>query len=148
MFLKVIAAIDPDQNPKDLEAFLDALNDKVEISQDIVVLPGMVADALEAASPFENVHDKLLIDATTLVSTDPRSPDEPLEGSYNQPTPAWRQGAMPSHRSVDLMPCMRPHVRQARMLRDNMLVVSTSIEGTPVLKRASTTGTTNRKGSA
>ena len=62
MFLKIIAAID-DQNPKDLEAFLDALNDKVEISQDIVVLPGMVADSLEAASPFENVHDKLLIDA-------------------------------------------------------------------------------------
>ena len=44
MFLKVIVAIDPDQNPKDLEAFLDALNDKVEISEDIVVLPGMVAD--------------------------------------------------------------------------------------------------------
>ena len=132
MFLKVIVAVDPDQNPKDLEAFLDALNDKVEISEDVVVLPGMVADALEAASPFENVHDKLLIDATTLVSTDPRSPDEPLEGSYNQPTPAWRQGTAasePFDRLADVESL--PGVRQARMLRDNMLVVSTPVVGTP-----------------
>ena len=132
MFLKVIVAIDPDQNPKDLEAFLDALNDKVEISEDVVVLPGMVADALEAASPFENVHDKLLIDATTLVSTDPRSSDEPLEGSYNQPTPDWRQGSKPSEPFTGLEAVAAlPDVRQARMLRDNMLVVSTSIDGTP-----------------
>ena len=132
MFLKVIAAVDSDQNPKDLEAFLDALNDKVEISEDVVVLPGMVADALEAASPFENVHDKLLIDATTLVSTDPRSSDEPLEGSYNQPTPDWRQGSKPSEPFTGLEAVAAlPGVRQVRMLRDNMLVVSTSIEGTP-----------------
>jgi 3-polyprenyl-4-hydroxybenzoate decarboxylase len=132
MFLKVIAAIDPEQNPKDLEAFLDALNDKVEISEDIVVLPGMVADALEAASPFENVHDKLLIDATSLVSTDPRSSDEPLEGSYNQPTPEWRQGTVVSEPFTGLSAVeAMPDVRQARMLRDNMLVVSTSIDGTP-----------------
>ena len=132
MFLKVIVAVDPEQNPKDLEAFLDALNDKVEISEDVVVLPGMVADALEAASPFENVHDKLLIDATTIVPTDPRSPDEPLEGSYNQPTPAWRQGiASPEpFRHVEAVGVL-PGVRQARMLRDNMLVVSTAVEGTP-----------------
>ena len=132
MFLKVIAAIDPDQNPKDLEAFLDALNDKVEISEDVVVLPGMVADSLEAASPFENVHDKLLIDATSIVSTDPRSAEMPLEGSYNQPTPAWRQGTKPSEpfEGLDAVNAL-PDVRQARMLRDNMLVVSTSIEGTP-----------------
>ena len=147
MFLKVIVAIDPDQNPKDLEAFLDALNDKVEISQDIVVLPGMVADALEAASPFENVHDKLLIDATTLVSTDPRSPDEPLEGSYNQPTPAWRQGAMPSapFSGLDAVHAL-PHVRQARMLRDNMLVVSTSIEGTPSPQTGQNDGNDEQEG--
>ena len=132
MFLKVIAAIDPDQNPKDLEAFLDALNDKVEISQDIVVLPGMVADSLEAASPFENVHDKLLIDATSIVPTDPRSPDEPLEGSYNQPTPQWRQhgNASAPFEELEAVEAL-DGVRQARMLRPNMLVVSTSIEGTP-----------------
>ena len=132
MFLKVIVAIDPDQNPKDLEAFLDALNDKVEIGEDVVVLPGMVADSLEAASPFENVHDKLLIDATTLVPTDPRSPDEPLEGSYNQPTPAWRQGTVASDPFDNLEAVEAlPDVRQARMLRDNMLVVSTPVVGTP-----------------
>ena len=132
MFLKVIVAIDPDQNPKDLEAFLDALNDKVEIGEDVVVLPGMVADSLEAASPFENVHDKLLIDATTLVATDPRSPDEPLEGSYNQPTPAWRQGTVASDPFDNLGAVEAlPDVRQARMLRDNMLVVSTPVVGTP-----------------
>ena len=132
MFLKIIAAIDPDQNPKDPEAFLDALNDKVEISQDIVVLPGMVADSLEAASPFENVHDKLLIDATSIVSTDPRSPDEPLEGSYNQPTPQWRQRgtASPPFEGLEAVEALEG-VRQARLLRPNMLVVSTSIKGTP-----------------
>jgi 3-polyprenyl-4-hydroxybenzoate decarboxylase len=132
MFLKVIAAIDPDQDPKDLEAFLDALNDKVEISEDVVVLPGMVADSLEAASPFENVHDKLLIDATSIVSKDPRSSDAPLEGSYNQPTPEWRQLGSSSapFDGLDSVSAMAG-VRQARMLRNNMLVVSTSIEGTP-----------------
>jgi 3-polyprenyl-4-hydroxybenzoate decarboxylase len=132
MFLKVIVAVDPDQNPKDLEAFLDALNDKVEISEDVVVLPGMVADALEAASPFENVHDKLLIDATSIVPTDPRSPEAPLEGSYNQPTPAWRQHgtASPAFEGLAEVEAL-PGVRQARLLRNNMLVVSTTIEGTP-----------------
>ena len=32
MFLKVMAAVDGDQAPNDLEAFLDALNDKVELA--------------------------------------------------------------------------------------------------------------------
>ena len=100
--------------------------------QALNIVKDQVADALEAASPFENVHDKLLIDATTLVSTDPRSSDEPLEGSYNQPTPAWRQGSKPSEPFTGLEAVTSlPGVRQARMLRDNMLVVSTSIEGTP-----------------
>ena len=58
MFLKSIIVIDPDQDPKDLEALLDALNDKVEIAEDIITLSGMVADSLDAASPFENVQDK------------------------------------------------------------------------------------------
>ena len=98
MFLKIIAAIDPDQNPKDLEAFLDALNDKVEISQDIVVLPGMVADSLEAASPFENVHDKLLIDATSIVSTDPVHPMSPWKAPTISPRRSGVSGAPPRHR--------------------------------------------------
>jgi 4-hydroxy-3-polyprenylbenzoate decarboxylase len=132
MFLKVIVAVDPDQDPKDLEAFLDALNNKVEISQDLVVLPGMVSDALEASSPFENVHDKLLIDATTIVASDPRSDAPALEGSYKQSTPKWRQQSGPSEPFEHLEDVKNIHgVVQARMLRDNMLVVSTSVVGTP-----------------
>ena len=140
MFLKVIVAVDPDHDPKDLEAFLDALNDKVEISQDLIVLPGMVADALEAASPFENVHDKLLIDATTIVSSDPRSASPPLEGSYKQATPAWRQGQGVSV-PFEQIEAVRelPDVRQARMLRDNMLVVSVSVEETPSVQTGDST---------
>ncbi len=140
MFLKVIVAVDPDHDPKDLEAFLDALNDKVEISQDLIVLPGMVADALEAASPFENVHDKLLIDASTIVSSDPRSASPPLEGSYKQATPAWRQGQGVSV-PFEQIEAVRelPDVRQARMLRNNMLVVSVSVEETPSVQTGDST---------
>ena len=140
MFLKVIVAVDPDHDPKDLEAFLDALNDKVEISQDLIVLPGMVADALEAASPFENVHDKLLIDATTIVSSDPRSASPPLEGSYKQATPAWRQGQGVSVPFEQIEAVRKlPDVRQARMLRNNMLVVSVSVEETPSVQTGDST---------
>ena len=132
MFLKIIVAVDQSHDPKDLDAFLDVLNDKVEVAKDLVILPGMVADALEAASPFENVHDKLLIDATSIVSTDPRSPDPPLEGSFNTETPSWRQKGR-SDTPFDDLEAIRAieGVAQARMLRGNMLVISTSIEGTP-----------------
>ena len=90
------------------------------------------SDALEAASPFENVHDKLLIDATSIVSTDPRSPDPPLEGSFNTETPSWRQKGR-SDTPFDDLEAIRAieGVAQARMLRGNMLVISASIEGTP-----------------
>ena len=132
MFLKVIIAVDSEHNPKDLEALLDALNDKVEISQDIIILDGMVADSLDAASPYENVHSKLIIDATTIPQRDPRSPSDPLEGSFKQNTPDWRQGLTESAKfsqtdkvkQIDL-------VSDARMLRDNILVVTTNIAGTP-----------------
>ena len=66
MFLKIIVACDPDHDVKDLDAFLDVLNDNVEPKKDMIILEGMVADSLEVASPYENVHDKLLIDATTI----------------------------------------------------------------------------------
>ena len=132
MFLKIIVAVDQNHDPKDLDAFLDVLNDKVEVAKDLVILPGMVADALEAASPFENVHDKLLIDATSIVSTDPRSPDPPLEGSFNTETPSWRQKGQSDTPFDDLEGIHAIEgVVQARMLRGNMLVISTSIEGTP-----------------
>jgi 4-hydroxy-3-polyprenylbenzoate decarboxylase len=132
MFLKAIITVDPDQNPKDLEALLDALNDKVEIANDVIVLEGMVADSLDASSPYENVHDKLIIDATTIPVRDPRSDNEPLEGSFKQDTPKWRQGLVESHKftEVELVKQI-PEVTGARMLRDNILVITTNIEGTP-----------------
>ena len=132
MFLKVIIAVDPEHNPKDLEALLDALNDKVEISQDVIILDGMVADSLDASSPYENVHSKLIIDATTIPQRDPRSPSEPLEGSFKQNTPEWRQGLTESakFRQIDKVKEM-DLVSDARMLRDNILVVTTNIAGTP-----------------
>ena len=132
MFLKIIIAVDPEHNPKDLEALLDALNDKVEISQDVIILDGMVADSLDAASPYENVHSKLIIDATTIPQRDPRSPSDPLEGSFKQSTPEWRQGLTESAKFSQLDEVKElDMVSDARMLRDNILVVTTNITGTP-----------------
>ena len=132
MFLKIMAMVDEETNTKDLEAFLDALNDKVHIPTDLTILEGMVADSLEAASPYENVHSKLLIDATTLPRADPRSHHEPLEGSFGIDVPSWRQGleAPPEFENLAEVKEIE-NVVQARMLRGSMLVVSTHIEGTP-----------------
>ena len=132
MFLKVIIAVDPEHNPKNLEALLDALNDKVEISQDVIILDGMVADSLDASSPYENVHSKLIIDATTIPQRDPRSPSEPLKGSFKQNTPEWRQGLTESAKFSQIDKVKQLDlVSDARMLRDNILVVTTNIAGTP-----------------
>jgi 4-hydroxy-3-polyprenylbenzoate decarboxylase len=132
MFLKTMIAIDEQQNPKDLEALLDALNDKVDIATDVIILDGMVADSLEAASPYENVHSKLLIDATTLAAADPRSPNPPLEGSFRQQTPAWRQGKAesPSFESFEEVKALNG-VADARMLRGSIMVVTLDVDGTP-----------------
>lgn len=138
MFLKVIIAVDPEHNPKDLEALLDALNDKVEISQDVIILDGMVADSLDASSPYENVHSKLIIDATTIPERDPRSPSEPLEGSFKQNTPEWRQGLSESTKFSQIEKVKQLDlVSDARMLRDNILVVTTGIAGTPPVETGS-----------
>ncbi|MEC7255951.1 MAG: UbiD family decarboxylase [Candidatus Thermoplasmatota archaeon] len=140
MFLKVIITVDPDQNPKDLEALLDALNDKVEIANDVIVLEGMVADSLDASSPYENVHDKLIIDATTIPERDPRSDNEPLEGSFKQATPKWRQGLAESDSFAEIESVKKiAEVKDARMLRNNMLVVTTNVEGSPSPKTGSET---------
>lgn len=150
MFLKSIIAIDENQDPRDLEALLDCLNDKVDVANDIIILPGQVADALEAASSYENVQDKLIIDATTLAKADPRGANQPLEGSYSQPTPMWRQfaGTEKASQYPSPKPSIGPEgvnnfladilklelVSDARMLRDSMLVVSTSVKGRPSVK--------------
>ena len=135
MFLKTMIAIDEQQNPKDLEALLDALNDKVDIATDVIILDGMVSDSLEAASPYENVQSKLLIDATTLAAADPRSPNPPLEGSFRQETPAWRQGKAesPSFESFEEVKALNG-VADARMLRGSIMVVTMDVDGTPTPK--------------
>ena len=116
MFLKTIIAVNPEHDPKDLHSLLDALDSKVDISEDLVVLPGMVADSLAHASPWENIHDKLLIDATSPVEGDPRSLREPLKGCPD---------------SLEISASGVEGVVQARMLRSSILVVTTNIEGGP-----------------
>ena len=97
------------------------MNNNVHIATDIIVLDGMVADSLEAASPYENVHSKILIDATTLTERDPRSSIEPLEGSFKQEVPAWRQGleAPPAFDNLEAVLGLED-VSDARMLRESM----------------------------
>ncbi len=70
MFLKTIVTVDAAHPVKDLDALLDALDTKVVIDRDLVVLDGMVADTLAHAAPWDNIHSKLLIDATTPAAGD------------------------------------------------------------------------------
>ena len=116
MFLKVVVAVDPDHQVKDLEALLDALDSKVDPQHDLITLPGMVADQLAQASPWENIHDKLLIDATTPVSKDPLHGSTPSTGPDEKIIPSVLQ---------------LPAIEQARMLRPAILLVTTKIEGGP-----------------
>ena len=71
MFLKILIATD--ENPSDLDALLDVLNNRVDPETDITIIEGIVSDSLEPASTYENVHSKVIIDATKLVPADPRS---------------------------------------------------------------------------
>ncbi len=103
MFLKTIVATGPEHDVKDLGALLDVLDQNVSIPDDLVVLDGMVADQLAHAAPYEGVHSKLLIDAST-----PRAQDAPnmtLEGIEG--------------------------ISQYRWIRPSMLVVTTRIEEGP-----------------
>ena len=93
----------------------------------------MVADSL-AASPYENVHDKLLIDATSIIETDPRSSAQPLEGSGTELTPEWRRGdeKTPEIASETMDSILQlEFVTDAMKLRPNMIVVTTDIDGSP-----------------
>ena len=116
MFLKTIVAVDPNHDVKDLDSLLDALDSKVDISEDMIILPGMVADSLAHASPWDNIHDKLLIDATTPLEDDPRGRRESLKGCPE---------------SLEVSASGIDGVIQARFLRSSMLVVTTKIEGGP-----------------
>jgi len=116
MFQKVIVAVDEDHPVKDLDALLDALDYRVHIPNDLVFLRGMVADTLAHAAPWENIHDKLIIDATTTPDNDPHSGQPPQPGCPD---------------SLEISASAVSGVIQARMLRSSMLVVTTNIEGGP-----------------
>ena len=134
MFLKSIVVVDADHTVSDLDSFLDALNDKVDPSEDLVVLDGMVADTLETASPYENIHCKLLVDATTICPGDARSDSTHPEGSPSRLTPAWRQGKAPPpgvEESFVTAVSQLDNVVDARLLRPSMLVVTTTIVDSP-----------------
>ncbi|MDP6843962.1 MAG: UbiD family decarboxylase [Candidatus Thalassarchaeaceae archaeon] len=103
MFLKTIVATGPEHDVKNLDALLDVLDQNVSIPDDLVVLDGMVADQLAHAAPYEGVHSKLLIDAST-----PRKQGHPnisLDGIEG--------------------------ISQHRWIRPSMLVITTQIEGGP-----------------
>jgi len=115
MFQKVFIVVDEGHPVKDLNALLDALDSKVNISDDFVVLEGMVADTLAHASPWENIHNKLIIDATTAIAGDPI-------GAVDNKIVS---------KSLAVSATAIDGVVQARMLRPSMMVITTKIEGGP-----------------
>ncbi len=115
MFLKVIVVVDESHDVKDLESLLDALDNKVNIPEDLVILRGMVADSLAHTSPWENIHDKLIIDATTSAEGDPIGHPEEVRASD----------------SLAISSSAIEGVVQARMMRPSMMVITTDVEGSP-----------------
>ena len=111
MFLKVVVVGDEGHAVKDLDQLLDAIDRKVSIPDDIVFLRGMVADTLAHASPWENIHDKVIIDATSMAEGDPIRPFE-SEGVAD---------------SLSVTASAIEGVVQARMLRPSMMVITTDI---------------------
>ena len=116
MFQKVVIAVDEDHPVKDLDALLDAIDYRVHIPEDLVFLRGMVADTLAHTAPWDNIHDKLIIDATTTPEGDPHSNLPEQLGCSD---------------SLEISASAVKGVVQARMLRSSMLVVTTNIEGNP-----------------
>ena len=103
MFLKTIVATGPEHDVKNLESLLDALDQNVSIPDDLVILDGMVADQLAHAAPFEGIHSKLLIDAST------------------------QREQKPANVSLDGI----ERITQHRWIRPSMLVITTRIEDGP-----------------
>ena len=116
MFLKSIIAVNEDHDVKDLEALLKALDYNVRIPEDLIILDGMVADSLAHASPWQNVHSKLLIDATTPTPNDPRANEPKMMGCPD---------------SLGVSASGIEGVTKARMMASSMLVVTTNVEGGP-----------------
>ena len=131
MFVKIMIATD--EKCDDLEKLLDVLNNRVDPDCDLIILDGMVGDSLEPASTYENVHSKLIIDATKIVDSDPRS-GIPLEGSFVEESPDWRIGKNePPGISEELLKEIRSleYVNDCRLIRSSMLIVTTDITGSP-----------------
>ena len=116
MFLKSIIACDPSHPVKNLEALLDVLDSNVSVCDDIQVLHGQVADSLAHASPWNDVHSKIIIDASSPVVGDP------LYGTGLPEGPGSLLAEAVS--SVD-------GICSVRMMRPSMMVVTTHIEGGP-----------------
>ena len=131
MFQKVTVVVDENHPVKDLDALLDAIDYRVHIPEDLVFLRGMVADTLAHAAPWDNIHDKLIIDAST-----------PPEGDPYSKLP--EQAGCPE--SLEISASAVKGVVQARMLRSSMLVVTTNIEGGP--KPESSMEVTSEEGAA
>ena len=131
MFQKVTVVVDENHPVKDLDALLDAIDYRVHIPEDLVFLRGMVADTLAHAAPWDNIHDKLIIDAST-----------PPEGDPYSKLP--EQAGCPE--SLEISASAVKGVIQARMLRSSMLVVTTNIEGGP--KPESSMEITSEEGAA
>ena len=115
MFLKVIVVVDDDHPVKDLDALLSALDNKVVIDKDLIILEGMVADSLAHTSPWENIHDKLIIDATEPVVGDP------VKNIENRGV----------NESLVISVSALEGVIQSRMLGSSMMVITTETEGGP-----------------
>jgi 4-hydroxy-3-polyprenylbenzoate decarboxylase len=117
MFLKSIVAVDENHEVKDLNALLRVIDYNVRIPEDITILDGMVADTLAHAAPWENVHSKLIIDASTLSKNDPRVGEGKQMGCPDS--------LAVSASGVD-------EVVDGRMLGTSMLVVTTKIADGPM----------------
>ena len=134
MLMKTVMVIDEDEDPHDLETFLDALNNKVNPSEDIIVIEGLPGDSLDPANPFENIQSKILVDAPSIPRKDPRNGEESPLGSPVMRSPEWRVagvGAPGVPDGFDKLVVKENIVEQARLLRNSMLVVTVEIEGGP-----------------
>ncbi|MEC9090641.1 MAG: UbiD family decarboxylase [Candidatus Thermoplasmatota archaeon] len=116
MFLKTIVSVNEEHPVKNLDAFLDAINCNVDIENDLTIIDGMVADQLAHAAPWENIHSKLLIDATVAPKLDPLSGRSLPNGPGEE--------ILKKIQDID-------GVIQARMLRDSIVVITTEIENGP-----------------
>ena len=134
MFQKVVVVVDENHPVKDMDALLDAIDYRVHIPEDLVLLHGMVADTLAHAAPWDNIHDKLIIDATSTPKGDPHSELPEQQGCPE---------------SLAVSASAVSGVIQARMLRPSMLVVTTDIEGGPKpessMERISEEGATRQR---